>query len=207
MIEPHFRNFRNGCQHTETGYDHFGASVWTGHHQEETASRDGRKGENINQVGKLFTDIRNYKSYLSFSSEILYIFFLINRYVVHDFRLSSIAGSKLTHNNPNIADLSDKNRPQKIGEMFNELYDNEWTDTVDSMTETMEETEVITKLRKALQYVYTKTKREAEDQYRSLQNALFQVQTFTVKLKWKSYIVMANVSHNPPLFPSCSLWY
>nr|XP_022321626.1 uncharacterized protein LOC111123530 [Crassostrea virginica] len=89
-------------------------------------------------------------------------------------RLSSIAGSKLTHNNPNIADLSDKNRPQKIGEMFNELYDNEWTDTVDSMTETMEETEVITKLRKALQYVYEKTKREAEDQYRSLQNALFQ---------------------------------
>ena len=110
-------------------------------------------------------------------------FILIHRSVVHDFRLSSIAGSKLTHNNPNIADLSDKNRPQKIGEMFNELYDNEWTDTVDSMTETMEETEVITKLRKALQYVYEKTKREAEDQYRSLQNALFQVQTLTVKLK------------------------
>ncbi|KAH3838973.1 hypothetical protein DPMN_112391 [Dreissena polymorpha] len=31
-------------------------------------------------------------------------------------------------NNPNIADLSDMNRPTKLAERFSELYDNEWTD-------------------------------------------------------------------------------
>lgn len=50
-------------------------------------------------------------------------------------RLSTIAGSKLTHNNPGIADLSDKNRPQKLGEYFSELYDNEWTEAVSGLTE------------------------------------------------------------------------
>ena len=30
-------------------------------------------------------------------------------------------------NNPNIADLSDNNRPTKLAEKYSELYDNEWT--------------------------------------------------------------------------------
>lgn len=37
-------------------------------------------------------------------------------------------GQKLTDNNPNIADLSDKNRPTKLAERYTELYDNQWTD-------------------------------------------------------------------------------
>lgn len=37
-------------------------------------------------------------------------------------------GDKLTDNNPNIADLSDRNRPTKISERYQELYDNQWTD-------------------------------------------------------------------------------
>lgn len=37
-------------------------------------------------------------------------------------------GQKLTDNNPNIADLSDQNRPTKLAERFTELYDNQWTD-------------------------------------------------------------------------------
>lgn len=37
-------------------------------------------------------------------------------------------GQKLTDNNPNIADLSDKNRPTKLAERYSELYDNQWTD-------------------------------------------------------------------------------
>jgi len=32
------------------------------------------------------------------------------------------------HKNPNIVDLSDKNRPTKLAEVFGEIYDNEWTD-------------------------------------------------------------------------------
>ncbi|XP_052263362.1 filamin A-interacting protein 1-like isoform X2 [Dreissena polymorpha] len=43
-------------------------------------------------------------------------------------RLSKLMGQKLTDNNPNITDLSDQNRPMKLGERFSELYDNEWTD-------------------------------------------------------------------------------
>jgi hypothetical protein len=29
---------------------------------------------------------------------------------------------------PNVEDLSDQNRPGKLGVMFSELYDNQWTD-------------------------------------------------------------------------------
>lgn len=43
-------------------------------------------------------------------------------------RLSASASAMLTYDNPNIADLSDMNRPTKLAEQFSELYDNEWTD-------------------------------------------------------------------------------
>lgn len=103
------------------------------------------------------------------------------------FRLSSIASAKLTYNNPNIADLSDRNRPQKLGEMFGELYDNEWTDAVDRLTDIMEEKKAIILLRDVLQYIYEKTKKASEDQYRNLQNALFQV---ILKIKMASTVIL-----------------
>lgn len=53
--------------------------------------------------------------------------------LVH-FRLSAMAGAKLTDGNANIADLSDKNRPTKLAEQFSELYDNEWTDAFGNLT-------------------------------------------------------------------------
>ncbi|CAG2254449.1 unnamed protein product [Mytilus edulis] len=53
-------------------------------------------------------------------------------------RLSSIAGDKLTKGNPAITDLGDPNRPMKIGEMYGELYDNEWTDAMDCMDKVKE---------------------------------------------------------------------
>lgn len=43
-------------------------------------------------------------------------------------RYSALAGAKMSHENPDIADLSDPYRPTKIAEMFSELYDNQWTD-------------------------------------------------------------------------------
>lgn len=43
-------------------------------------------------------------------------------------RLSKAMGDKLTNNNPNVADLSDKDRPTKLAERYAELYDNQWTD-------------------------------------------------------------------------------
>ena len=50
---------------------------------------------------------------------------LTNAYIV---RISELAGVRLKHNNPNIADLSDENRASKLSEKFGELYDNEYTD-------------------------------------------------------------------------------
>ena len=46
-------------------------------------------------------------------------------------RLSKLMGQKLTDANPNIADLSDLNRPTKLAERYAELYDNQWTDAYD----------------------------------------------------------------------------
>jgi len=48
-------------------------------------------------------------------------------------RLSKLVGDRLVADNPNITDLSDKNRPTKLGEMFNELYDNEWTNAFEGL--------------------------------------------------------------------------
>lgn len=50
-------------------------------------------------------------------------------------RLSKEMGMKLSDNNPAIADLSDPNRPAKLGEKFSELYDNDWTDALEKLTD------------------------------------------------------------------------
>ncbi|KAL3879227.1 hypothetical protein ACJMK2_031533 [Sinanodonta woodiana] len=52
-------------------------------------------------------------------------------------RLSKIAGDRFTHDNVNIADLSDADRPTKLSETYSELYDNEWTDAFDELTENL----------------------------------------------------------------------
>ncbi|XP_022324935.1 uncharacterized protein LOC111125432 isoform X2 [Crassostrea virginica] len=48
-------------------------------------------------------------------------------------RLSKFASDKLTDGNPNFADLSDKNRPTKIGEKFGMVYDEEWSDAYEEI--------------------------------------------------------------------------
>ena len=55
--------------------------------------------------------------------------------VVFPNRLSHAVGSKLTSNNPAIADLSDENRPNKLAERFGQIYDNEWTDAFEELTQ------------------------------------------------------------------------
>ena len=51
-----------------------------------------------------------------------------------DFRVSELAGAKLAAGNPNLVDISDENRPTKLAERYNELYDNDWTDAFDTLT-------------------------------------------------------------------------
>ncbi|XP_062592910.1 uncharacterized protein LOC134254402 [Saccostrea cucullata] len=48
-------------------------------------------------------------------------------------RLSEVAGSKLTTNNPAITDLSDENRPIKLAEKFGQVYDDDWTDSLEEI--------------------------------------------------------------------------
>ncbi|KAK3607090.1 hypothetical protein CHS0354_026298 [Potamilus streckersoni] len=56
-------------------------------------------------------------------------------------RLSEIGAMQLTAGNPNITDLSDPNRPDKLAEQFSELYDNLWTDCFQNMVDYLEKTE------------------------------------------------------------------
>ncbi|XP_033744187.1 uncharacterized protein LOC117330077 [Pecten maximus] len=51
-------------------------------------------------------------------------------------RMSKVTGDKLTRDNPDVADLSDPNRPQKLGEQYSQLYDDEWTDAMEILTDT-----------------------------------------------------------------------
>ena len=54
-------------------------------------------------------------------------------------------GQKLTDANPNIADLSDWNRPTKLAERFIDLYDNQWTDAFEEI-DNGDENQTIAKL-------------------------------------------------------------
>lgn len=83
-------------------------------------------------------------------------FFHITMYT-HDYcifyRLSKVAGEKLTDGNPNITDLSDVNRPTKLAEQFRELYDNEWTCAYEELQKNpgmKDEEEIVKKLGKIL---------------------------------------------------------
>lgn len=55
-------------------------------------------------------------------------------FIYSKLRLSKIAGSKLTTNNPDIADLNDDYRPTKLAEKFGQLYDDAWTDSIEELT-------------------------------------------------------------------------
>ena len=53
--------------------------------------------------------------------------------------MSQLAGNKLMDRNSAITDLSDPNRPMRLGERFSEIYDNEWTDAFVKLTEVHED--------------------------------------------------------------------
>lgn len=56
-----------------------------------------------------------------------------------------------------MADLSDENRPNKLAEKFSELYDNDWTDALDSLADTNQTEESQTQdLLQTLQVIFFK---------------------------------------------------
>ena len=49
------------------------------------------------------------------------------------FRLNRLAGDQMSRGNPGIADLSDHNRPTKLGEKWSSLYTEEWMDAYEEL--------------------------------------------------------------------------
>ena len=69
-------------------------------------------------------------------------------------RLSATAGDKLRNNNPNIADLSDMNRPTSLADKFNSLYTDEYTDYLEVLEDQMGEREGIKTMCKIMMEAY-----------------------------------------------------
>lgn len=59
------------------------------------------------------------------------------------FKLSRVADVHLSDNNPDISDLSDSDRPQKLNEKISDLYDKEWADAIEILeTDQSEQTAI-----------------------------------------------------------------
>ncbi|KAK3099940.1 hypothetical protein FSP39_012177 [Pinctada imbricata] len=86
-------------------------------------------------------------------------------------RLSKEMGTKLNQKNANIADLSDTNRPTRLAEKYNELYDNEWTDAIEILS-SIEEDSAIKILLNIIQTAYQFCEKVADEQLQSLQNQI-----------------------------------
>nr|XP_034303992.1 uncharacterized protein LOC105337427 isoform X1 [Crassostrea gigas] len=87
-------------------------------------------------------------------------------------RLSQAASRSLMHNNPNIADLSDKNRPTKIGERFEQLFDNEWSDAHEILKSTISEREIYMILIEVVKDVYKFCKNALQQQILNIKEKL-----------------------------------
>ncbi|KAL3878817.1 hypothetical protein ACJMK2_031145 [Sinanodonta woodiana] len=85
-------------------------------------------------------------------------------------RRSEEASLLLVHGNPNIADLSDSNRPVKLAERYLELYSNEYTDAFEELaTKHISERGVIQILLTILSNAYLYCRRKANDEITRIQ--------------------------------------
>ncbi|KAL5012617.1 hypothetical protein ScPMuIL_011168 [Solemya velum] len=87
-------------------------------------------------------------------------------------RLSKSMGSKLSDNNPSIADLSDQNRATKLAEKFSELYDNEWTEAMEILEKSNDEERAITILLTVAKESFKYCKTTSEEQMQNLEQHL-----------------------------------
>ncbi|KAK3100675.1 hypothetical protein FSP39_023643 [Pinctada imbricata] len=92
-------------------------------------------------------------------------------------RLSRFASNQLTEGNPNIADLSDAHRPTKVGEMFGQLYDDEWSEAFEALKPPQEGEEeedevcvdVLMTLQKIVMKAFEYCSKEVESQMKRLE--------------------------------------
>lgn len=77
--------------------------------------------------------------------------------------------------NANIPELSDINRPTRLGEKYQEIYDNEWTEAFECLTESEHgSTQPISDLLNILMETNSFCEKEAEKQLEAIQQALTQ---------------------------------
>ncbi|XP_033742764.1 centromere-associated protein E-like isoform X2 [Pecten maximus] len=98
-------------------------------------------------------------------------------------RISKQAEARLTDGNHDITDLSDPNRPTNLAEKFSELYDNEWTEAFDEVTDSKQKTtklkdkEVIAFLLDILCVINEYCRIQADTQWRQILGAVCQQST------------------------------
>ncbi|CAG2221530.1 unnamed protein product [Mytilus edulis] len=85
-------------------------------------------------------------------------------------RLSEAAGNKLRDNNPNIADLSDMNRPTSLAEKFSSLFTDEYTDAMEVIEDDMDEAASVKVMLDWLKSCYAWCQRLAKEQRETLIN-------------------------------------
>ncbi|XP_052793744.1 uncharacterized protein LOC128227347 [Mya arenaria] len=112
-------------------------------------------------------------------------------------RLSRLAGERLTDGNPNITDLSDRNRPTKLGEVYSELYDNEWTNAFDGLIESgYDELEAIQTLKLTLLNIHEFCETKADSiltQTEEAVNCLFKkYKMLTEKKKSRQHLTVSR---------------
>ncbi|KAL4230741.1 hypothetical protein ACF0H5_011116 [Mactra antiquata] len=87
-------------------------------------------------------------------------------------RLSKMMGDQITENNPDIADLSDLNRPTKLAEKYSELYDNEWTDCYEEMeNNSMNTNDILGELFEILKDIYLFSQKVSYDYEKNVKSS------------------------------------
>ncbi|VDI34369.1 Hypothetical predicted protein [Mytilus galloprovincialis] len=87
-------------------------------------------------------------------------------------KLSKVAGEKMLDKNPQIADLSDSRRPQKLVEMISILYDNKWTDAFEKSEDKGDEKQICIYLLDIFQACWNYCKETCEQQTKILEQNL-----------------------------------
>ncbi|XP_063415875.1 uncharacterized protein LOC134697526 [Mytilus trossulus] len=98
--------------------------------------------------------------------------------------LSKVAGDKMMDGNPYVTDLSDPNRPQRLAEKFNCLYDNSWTDAYEILlAKNKDEKSICEILLKILEACWRFCSGVSKHQFSSLQKACMEPVTISTEMK------------------------
>ncbi|KAL4230973.1 hypothetical protein ACF0H5_011346 [Mactra antiquata] len=105
-------------------------------------------------------------------------------------RLSKVLSNQITDGNSDIADLADENRPTKLAERYLQLYDNQWSDAIDSLSKHDDKTAI-----EMLLDILVKARQYCEEKSEKLTNSLTMDITMSTSLE-------SFMKETPKLWPS-----